>query len=149
MWKFDENFRSQFWAEAKYYYENGECLYLEGDIAKEAEKHQMDAMEKDSRMGILIEYLNMLLPENWNEMSLYERRSFIDGDALSPKGTIKRTQVSNIEIYSECFGKDPTNISRADSYSITAMMIQLPDWKKTEKSSRIPIYGKQRYYKKV
>lgn len=149
MWKFDQYFKDQFWAEAKHYYEDGECLYLEGDIAKEAEKHQMEAMEKDSRMGILVEYLNMLLPENWNEMSLYERRSFIDGDALSPKGTVRRTQVSNIEIYSECFGKDPTNISRADSYSITAMMIQLPDWKKSEKSSRIPIYGKQRYYKKV
>lgn len=147
-WDFDEAFRSQFWAETKCYYEQGEKLYLEGDMAKEAESHQMDAMEKDSRMGLLLEYLNILLPENWDQMSLYERRSFIDGDPLNPKGTIRRTQVSNIEIYSECFGKDPTNISRADSYAITAMMIQIPEWTKSEKSSRIPIYGKQRYYKR-
>lgn len=147
-WSFNKDFKDQFWAEAMHYYKQGEKLYLDGDMAKEAEKHQMEVMEKDSRQGMLEIYLETLLPENWNNMTLYERRNFLDGDALSPKGTTKRTKVSNIEIFSECFGGDPTKISRADSYAITSMMFQVKGWIKTENSIRIPIYGKQRVYER-
>ncbi len=36
-------------------------------------------METDEREGMVREYLETLLPVNWNEMSLYERRNFLDG----------------------------------------------------------------------
>lgn len=148
MWKFDKYFKDQFWAEAKFYYEQGEELYLTGDIAKTAEEKQTEAMEVDARQGMLMDYLDRLLPENWNEMTLYQRRDFLEGDPTALKGTVQRKTVSNIEIYSECFGGDPKKITRADSYSITSMMIQCPGWKKTDISKRIPIYGKQRLYQR-
>lgn len=148
-WSFDKDFKDQFWAEAMYYYNQGEKLYLEGDIAVAAEKHQMEAMEQDNRLGMVLDYLDKLLPENWNNMTLYERRNFLDGDALSPKGTIKRTSVSCIEIFSECFGCDPTKITRSDSFSIAAIMMQIPGWKKVNKTKRLPIYGPQKYYERT
>ena len=47
----------QVWAEAKTVYENGERLYLEGDVAAMAVSEQAEAMETDDREGLVRTYL--------------------------------------------------------------------------------------------
>ncbi len=148
-WKFDKYFRDQFWAEAKHYYELGEKLYLEDDMQIAAENEQRKAMEKDPRLGLVNDYLNKLLPEKWDDMNLYDRRNFLHGDELAPKGTIKRIAVSRIEIYSECLGNEPSRMTSKDSFEISSMLMQLQDWTDTKKQKRIPIYGKQRIFERV
>ena len=74
-----------------------------------AKNEQREAMESDEREGLVSNYLDTLLPENWDDMDLFERRSFLDGTSLGEigkKGTVKRTAVSNIEIWCECFQRD-------------------------------------------
>ncbi len=73
-WNFDEHFREQFWAEAKEIWKAGEKLYLEGDVLEEAEKAQMSAMETDECTGMIEEYLNTELPDDWDTMDLFARR---------------------------------------------------------------------------
>ena len=147
-WKFDAYFKDQFWAEAIYYYNQHEPLYLQGDMQKEAEKHQIEAMEKDERLGAIELYLDTLLPENWDEMDIYERRNFLDGDITAPKGTIRRTRVSNAEIWCECLKKNLSEMKSADSYMIASLMVQLPEWKKAKYPRKIPLYGSQREYER-
>lgn len=148
-WKLTPEERDQIWAEAKYYYENGEKLYLEDRLLDDAEEAQRNAMEKDERQGLVEEYLSKLLPENWDELPIYERKSFfIDDDPLNPKGTISRTYVSNAEIWVECFGRNIAELKPTDSYAIAALMAQVDGWKKTKKRKRIPFYGLQRIYEK-
>ena len=147
-WVFDDAFRAQFWAEVKYYYEQGEKLYLEGAILADSEKAQKDAMENDERQGMIEEYLNTPLPDDWDSMDLYARRNYLSGDITSPKGTVKRTSVSNAEIWCECFGKNFADLKSADSYAIAAIMAQIDGWERTTSKKRIPIYGQQRLYKK-
>ena len=62
------------------------------------------------------------------------------------RGVTKRMEVSNIEIWAECFGKPKEDMKNADSYSISAIMARLDGWVKTGKTKTIPIYGKQRIY---
>ena len=69
----------QIWAEAKAAYEGGERLYLEGEEAAAAACEQADAMETDDREGLVRAYLDTLLPEEWDSMSLYDRRNFLNG----------------------------------------------------------------------
>lgn len=145
-WNFDEYFRSQFWAEALYYYNQGEKLYLEGDMIAEAEIRQKGAMEMDERLGIVEEYLNTLLPENWDDMDLFKRLEYLEGDPTSRIGTVKRNMVTNHEIWCECFKKAKSDIKTPDSYQIAALMTQIPGWEKSQKTVRVPIYGKQRVY---
>ena len=64
----------QIWAEALERYHNGEELYLKGRVAADAYVMQQDAMESDDREGVIAEYLEMLLPANWDRMDLYQRR---------------------------------------------------------------------------
>ena len=145
----DKNYRDQFWSEAKEIYESGEELYLEGSLLDIATDYQNEALEQDERVGIVEQYLNRLLPKNWHEMDLYKRRSFLNGDDfICEKGTIQRTEVSNAEIWCECFGKSQSDLKSNDSYQLAAIMKQIGGWERTSTIRNLPIYGRQRIYKK-
>ena len=149
-WNFTPEFRAQFWAEAKEIWKSGEKLYLEGDVLAEAEKMQQSAMEVDERVGMVEEYLNTMLPEDWDSMDLFQRRNYLNGSEFgSPAHEAKelRTEVSNAEIWCECFGKSLQELKPTDSYSIAALMSQIPGWERTTTIKRQPIYGRQRLYK--
>ena len=90
-WTITPEERDQIWAEAKYFYENGEKLYLEGDLLQAAETAQREAMEVDERQGMVEAYLERLLPEGWDEMDLYSRREFIvEPGTHTAQGTVRR-----------------------------------------------------------
>ena len=150
-WSFDQHFRDQFWAEAKAIYESGEKLYLEGDLLEASEQAQRSAMEVDERIGMVEEYLNTLLPENWNDMDIFARRNYMSdkGDPTNPKGTVVRTEVTNAEIWCECFGRNLPEMKPADSYATAALMSQVDGWERTTERSRQPLYGRQRLYRRV
>lgn len=150
-WRFDQNFRDQFWAEAKAIYESGETLYLEGDVLGDAEAAQRSAMEVDERIGMVEEYLNVLLPEDWDDMDIYSRRDYLSNtnSPMVMKGTVQRSSVTNAEIWCECFGRSFQDLKPTDSYAIAALMTQIPGWERTSERVRLPLYGRQRLYKNI
>jgi hypothetical protein len=138
----------QIWAEVKVLATAGEKLYLDPSLETFANNEQREAMEQDDREGIVREYLDMLLPANWDDMDVYRRRDYFrdPGDPTRPEGVKKREEVSNIEIWCECFGKAKEDIQPKDSYNIAAIMKRMKDWSKDGTRRRIPIYGIQRVY---
>lgn len=141
-----EDYILQFWAEAKYRYEEGEELFLDSEMEKIAEMKQTAALVHDDREGIVEKYLETLIPENWEEMDLFARREFLSGDnPTQAQGTVKRTQVSNIEIWCECFGRRKEDLHPKDSYAVAAIMKHFPEWQRGNIVS-LPIYGRQRVY---
>ena len=150
-WNFTSEERGQIWAEAKAIWESREKLYLEGDLIKNAEVAQRDAMEVDERQGMVEEYLNALLPENWDEMDIYQRRSFIfdKSDLANPKGVLLRPEVSNAEIWCECLGRNIAELKPADSYALAALMTKVAGWERTKEMKRLPLYGRQRLYRRT
>ncbi len=145
-WNMTSEVRDQLWAEAKHYYEAGEKLYLEDDLLEQAEEAQRGAMEADERVGLVEQYLSKLLPTNWSTMDLFQRRTFLDGDVTAEKGTVLRTEVSNAEIWCECYGRNIADLKPSDSYAIAALMTQIDDWERTTRKRKLPIYGQQRIY---
>lgn len=144
--------RDQMWAEAKYYFESGEKLYLEGDLIEDADEAQKSAMESDDRRGMVESFLEMLLPPNWDMMDLFAKRQYVTGyhsDPTIPKGVYRRETVSNAEIWAECFGKDLASISQHDSYQIAAIMKTIDGWERSDQRKNIPGYGRQRLYVRV
>ena len=143
----------QVWAEAKAVYEGGERLYLEGEVAAMAVSQQAEAMETDDREGLVRTYLDTLLPENWDSMSLYDRRNFLNGSEFGEErqtGTVRRMMVCNMEIWCECFGRESSALKKIDSYEISGIMRKIEGWGKYAETkngmSGFPIYGKQRAY---
>lgn len=146
--RFSDADRQQIWAEAKHYYEAGEELYLPDYLIPEAEAAQKDAMEMDDRKGLVENYLDLKLPANWDSMDLFARRQYVqDPDSpTAPKGVVQRTEVSNAEIWCECFGQDLAKIQQRDSYQIAAIMKSIDGWDRPEGRRRIKGYGRQRVY---
>lgn len=153
-WDIDSETVQQIWAEALVTYKAGEVLYLRGEEATAAVSEQAAAMESDDREGIIRNYLDTLLPAEWDSMSLFERRNFLTGSEFggdAHKGTVKRTTVCNLEIWCECFGKEASAIKPSDSYAIAAVIKKIDGWDKDCDKSRIrlPIYGLQRVYRRT
>lgn len=143
------------WAETLVLYGKGEKLYLEGSDVELATNEQADAMESDEREGLVRTYLDTLLPDDWNDLSLYERRNYLNGSEFggeSRVGTVERTLVCNMEIWCECFGRDASAMKPADSYAIAGIMKKINGWNKYQGNkngtSNFPIYGRQRCYEK-
>ena len=150
-WEMTRELVDQIWAETMVISKAGEELFLDASLEAFAKEEQREAMQQDDREGIVREYLNMLLPDTWDEMDIYRRRDcFRDmEDPTRPKGTIKRMEVSNIEIWCECFGKAKEDIKPIDSYAISAIMKRLKDWQRSDNRRTIPIYGRQRIYTRI
>ena len=107
---------------------------------------QMAALETDEREGLVRQYLDTLLPDDWSTMSIGERRNFILGSGdIGRVGTVRRTSVCNLEIWCECFGQDGSKLKKQDSYEISAIMRKIPEWSNRD-MQRLPVYGKQRVY---
>lgn len=146
----------QLWAEAYLLYKQGEKLYLEPDIERMAALEQTAALESDVREGMIAEYLEKLLPDDWDRMDLAERRGFLRGDQFTGgnrTGTERRKTVSAVEVWAECFGKDPTTIKRSDTYDIFGMLMKIGGWEKYSGNksgvSRRSFYGAQRCFVRV
>lgn len=143
----------QIWAEAIHLYNEGEELFLKGAEAEEAYKMQQEAMESDDREGIVQDYLDRLLPDNWASMDIYQRRAFLGGgefETVGVKGTVMRERVCIMEIWVECFGKERQNLKKADSYEIEGILNKIGGWKKydsnTTGKTKVPLYGVQKTF---
>ena len=135
----------QIWAEVMHYVKEGEKLYLDPEVEALAKVEQREAMESDEREGLVREYLEALLPDNWDDMDTFERRNFLDGTGkadIGKKGTIRRTQVCNMEIWCECFGKERSNLKRVDSNELSGILVKL-GWVRLDRKERVANYGPQ------
>ena len=150
-WQITASDVQQIWAETLVIYKKGEKLYLEGDDAVLAKVEQAEAMENDEREGLVQAYLEALLPINWGEMDLYERRNFLNGNSVTDigcQGTERRRFVCNMEIWCECFCKEPSMMKKSDSYEISSILQRIGGWERYTGNKagthQFTIYGKQR-----
>ena len=137
----------QLWAEALHYYEAGELLYLPADLECEARDRQRDNSESgaDERIGVIQNFIDTLLPADWNSRSIDSRRRWLlDGDPLRAYGVIQRETVCAVEVLAECFGERIDEKTRYKTRDINALFRLMG--LKALPMKRIPLYGKQRLY---
>lgn len=153
VWDMTETEVQQIWAEVLTLYETEE-LFLKGDAADAAEEAQREALESDDLQGVIEEYLNKKLPENWESWSLYKRQQYYRGETeledevLIPEGTVERKEVCIRAILCECLQHDLAFKDRRLSNELAAIMARIPGWEKEEKTKRVLLYGPQRIYRK-
>jgi len=151
-WAIDDYMVKQLWAEALQLWKAGEKLYLEEEIAKEAIRQQKLAMESDERLGLIKEFLEMPLPENWDKRSLGDRRAYIHGTDFGKEteGTVKRDRVCVAEIWSELFQRDLATAKRYEMDELHRLMSQIEGWERytgnKDGKLKFSLYGVQRAY---
>jgi len=136
----------QIWAEAVFLWTvAGEPLYLTREQEAIANKEREAHREVNEKEGLIIEYLDKLLPENWDELDLFKRRSYLEGvDVL--EGREARSVVCILEIWCECLGKNRADLKRADSLEIAAILNNLEGWKQLSSPKYVSLYGRQRVW---
>ena len=138
----------QIWAEAVELFRRGESLYLDAEVSALAVKEQEKFMTLDPRQGVIEDYLDKLLPANWDSLNKKQRRDFIQGvnftDGL--EGTVRRKEVSVPELAYELFGEETLQPWQAKDYH--NILIGLPNWEKTGNRPR-SIYGRQIVYERT
>ncbi len=137
----------QIWAEAVVLWrDKKEKLYLTDEEEKLAQVEQEAHREVNEKEGLIINYLNTLLPEDWDDMDLFERRSFLQGADVI-EGTIQRDKVCVLEIWCECYEKNRADLKKSDSLEINGILSRLDGWSNEDKSRHyFPLYGRQRAY---
>ena len=137
----------QIWAEALHKWQEGEPLYLDRDMEEEARRIQESHTEESPLYGMIQEFLNRKLPDNWNELGIYERRQYLNDD-LSPEGTIERERVCSLEIWCELLGGDPKRFPAPDRREINDVLRRMPGWKGRYRMRFGDRYGVQNGYQK-
>jgi hypothetical protein len=102
--------------------------------------------EENPKVGIVAEYLDRLLPAEWDDWDVYARRQWLETDA---EGVTARETVCTLEIWTEALGGNPDKFDRYVGKEIADILAKLPEWKH-QGSKRITArpYGRQRYYER-
>lgn len=144
-----DNELDQIWAEAVQLFKNKEPLYLSAEEEQEAKKQQDEHSEESAKAGLIEEYLNKPITENWYQLSINDRRLYIQGGDFGedPKGEIKRTKTCVMEIWCELFNGDPKQLTPLNSREINEILKGLKGWKQYDGRLRFgKIYGVQRAF---
>ena len=65
------------------YYVLGEPLYLSKDVETLAEIMQEQHSDTSTLSGMIHDYLETLVPTNWGQMSVQQRKIFLNGNITS------------------------------------------------------------------
>lgn len=141
----DDNEVDQIWAEAMHYFRKGERLTLSSEAENLAKVEQINHSESDERVGFIESYLDRLLPEDWDNMDIHDRRNYIE-NPLSKNGTEQRDYVCVAEVWCECLGKNREDMDRYKTREINDMLKGLGNWEQSNSTRNFKLYGKQKYY---
>lgn len=136
----------QVWAEAVELFRIGEKLFMSDEAEHLAKSEQSKHSETDERKGLIENYLSRKLPIEWDKMDIHQRKDFLNGDPLSPKGVVTRDYTCISEIWCECLGNDKKDMDRYKTRPVNDILRTIEGWDHHKSTKNFSLYGKQKYY---
>lgn len=137
----------QVWAEIVVRYNAGEVWYLDdAEIEATARAIQDEHTEMNAKQGLIEQFLETLLPEDWNNRDLDQRLAFW-ADGFSDEkasGAVRRRTVCGLEVWRECFGGGVKDYTPLQAREINNMLKRIPGWRAQSSINCGAIYGRQR-----
>lgn len=141
----------QIWAEAYSVYMLGEPLYLEGESRTISEAEQQSRLEEDPREGLIIDFINREIPEDWNEWSLDRRLVYWsdpESDVFKDVKTKPREVICAAEILTELFDEPLNRSDQRRTREINMILESIPGVERMTKPNRLnKQYGLQRGFR--
>lgn len=148
-----DEYVDQVWAEAVHLYRSGEPLFLDDEGSAIAAQAREAYIEEDTLTGIIQDWLDQPVPDNWDEMSPEERIVYrmetADADSLTPVGTQLIQQTCSTQIWVECLRRPIGERRRVDLLDIASSLRNLPGWRPVPGRTRVPNYGPQQVFERV
>ena len=144
---FTDEIVDQVWAEIVTRYNAGEQWYLSENAEAMAREVQSAHTEQNGKQGVVENFLETLLPKNWDERDLDGRLMFYNGGfGGEERGTERRDRVCALEIWAELFKGDIKAYTQAQAREITGILRQIKGWKFYGSTYCGKPYGKQRAF---
>ncbi|MDD3400727.1 MAG: virulence-associated E family protein [Eubacteriales bacterium] len=144
---------AQIWGEALARYHAGEPWYLDRELEDEARLRQDAHTEVNEKQGLIEEFLERLLPKDWNSWSLENRMAywFDDrfGESSRTEGTIPRTTVCVLEVWLELFKGDAKTLTPTVAREIKSCLRRVRGWQYQSCVRCGALYGRQRGFIRV
>lgn len=141
---------AQVWAEALELYREDANIYPTRETELKLAELVGSHTEGAEKMGLIQVFLDRKLPERWEDFSIEERRSYLEGTMVgAPEGVHERERVCTMEIWCECLGNSPRNLRNIDARELNTIMLRMPGWKvsDTDKGRQtFKLYGRQRAF---
>ena len=141
----------QIWAEAYMLYALGEELYLPKEIEALAEQQQEEHKESSGKEGLIREFLEKPVPLKWDQMSIMERKQFLQGTlaGMDKMELAPREKVCAAEIWVECFNGEQKYLKRMESTEINGILSGIKGWKRNKSVRRYGPYGTQKGFERT
>lgn len=134
---------NQIWAEAVQLHGQGEALHLPANLEADAVSKQREHTEEHPWTGIIKDFLDRKLPEDWDKRGRYEKLEWFSEDPLQAEGSVWRDRVCVSELW-EIGLKKREVISSWEANTIRNIMRNMDGWKEEQKALRYGLYGLQR-----
>lgn len=138
----------QIWAECVLYWRMGESLYLPGKLEEAAREAQEGHRETNAKEGLVLDFLEKPLPEDWQGRDLFQRRVYWSSEFERTPGSVPRDRACAAEIWCECLGSDLKHMKKSDAKEINGILERLPGWERMKSTGRFGPYGRQRGHKR-
>lgn len=141
--------RDQLWAEAKARWQTGEPLYLSGELEIVARQMQEEHRASHPWEGLIQEFLEEDLPEDWNRWDLAQRQAYRCGGIRYTGEKVPRERVCAVEIWCEVLGKQRGDMRQKDTREINQLLERVPGWVPEGVRIAGKAYGKQRCFCRI
>jgi len=138
----------QLWAEAYVRWQLGEPLYLAGELELAAKAEQEAHRERSAHEGLIRDFVEREVPEDWVKWPLERRRMFWNGGIVNEVETAERTRVCALEVWCEALGGDMRAIRYSDTAEINSVIASMDGWKRQKNGARHGYCGLQRGFEK-
>lgn len=122
----------QVWAEAKVRWQMGESLYLTGEVEALARDKQEEHREASVQEGLILEFIERPVPDDWVKWDIDQRRAFWSGLAKGGEESytmVERDKVCAAEVWCELYCKPISAMRKSDAREINAVLERLPGWR--------------------
>lgn len=137
----------QIWAEAVEYFKKAEPLYIDFKLEQMAIEAQEEHRESDPREGVILNFLETLVPEDWNRRDEDNRRTFyMNMTANRQLCRVKRDRICAVELWCECFRQEKGKMKNSDAREINSILRRMPEWEEQKGPRDTAAYGKQRMF---
>lgn len=141
-----DHYIDQVWAEAVASYRAGEQLWLADDESGLAAEVREQHIEETPLVGLIQEYLDTLVPEEWDDMSPEARKLWLlNKDDFGDEGTEPIRQVCSLQVWVEVLDRRYGDQRRSDLADLNNALKLVPGWKPGG-VRRVKGYGPQRVY---
>lgn len=130
----------QYWAEAVHYYLEGMLPVLSPEAEREVNQLREAHRIEDTEQGSLVEYLNMPVPNDWDDRSIFERRQYWNNDRALWSGT-PRKYICTSEVAREFYEYERKDMSPSLGRKVAEAIRRTCMFEMTTQKRRFSQYG--------